>query len=104
MSRCVLQYTVTVDQSWLSVTPSSGLLNEGESIDLLVTYDTDQLAVGRHTANITITDANASNSPVVVPVTLDVTSVPATPQDQNSRSRRHKYVRKYPQPINPSSR
>ena len=72
MSRCVLHYVVTVDQPWLSVYPTSGLLDEFASANLEVTFNTSTLPVGAYSAKITIADTIGYNSPVTIPVTLSV--------------------------------
>lgn len=68
-----LNYTVTEDVSWLSVTPTSGTV-AGYSDRTLhtVVFHTDSLAVGTYAATITITDEDASNSPQTINVTLEV--------------------------------
>jgi len=66
-----LSYTVTTDASWLSVSPATGTATT-ESDLLTVTYTTSGLGAGTHNAQITVTDASASNSPQTIPVTLTV--------------------------------
>lgn len=70
-----LNFTTSVSAGWLSVTPRQGTLSSG-SVELEVLYDTAGLGEGVHLANITITDAAASNSPLTVPVQLTVGEAP----------------------------
>jgi|GEM_PF-2611906 len=66
-----LNYTVSVNQAWLSCSPVSGS-STGEHDTITVRYDTSSLAAGTYSATITITDASATNSPQTVVVTLTV--------------------------------
>jgi hypothetical protein len=73
-----LNYTVSDNASWLSVSPTSGT-STGEHDRMTVTYSTAGLAAGTYTANITVASANGSGSPKTIPVTLAVLPVTATP-------------------------
>ena len=66
-----LSYTITGTAGWLSCSPASGT-STGEHDTVTVTYTTSGLAVGIHTATITVTDVAATNSPQTVAVTLAV--------------------------------
>ncbi|MCP5103494.1 MAG: hypothetical protein GY950_08955 [bacterium] len=66
----VLDWSLTTDQTWLTCSPTSGT---GNGV-VTVSVDTTGLAVGTHTANISIADTNAANSPLTIPVTLNVYS------------------------------
>lgn len=70
-----LSYTISDDQTWLSETPTSGT-STGEVDTITVNYSTSSLGVGTYNATITITDANASNNPQTIAVTLTVTAKP----------------------------
>jgi hypothetical protein len=71
-----LDYTITVDQSWLSVDPPSGT-STGETNVITVSYETSELTQGVYDAIITVSDANASNTPQTIGVTLFLTDLPA---------------------------
>ena len=80
MGGGTLNYTVTVDMPWLTVAPSSGTSSsQTEEIDHTVSVGSAGMAEGTYTALITISDPNASNNPVRIPVTLTVSSVPPPP-------------------------
>jgi len=66
-----LNYTIAVNQPWLSCVPGSGS-STGEHDTITVKYDTSSLAAGSYSATITISDPNASNSPQTVVVNLTV--------------------------------
>ncbi len=73
-----LNYTVGVDQGWLSVAPTSGTsTGSGDKQTETVTYTTAGLSPGTHTAHITVTDAAASNSPQTITVSVTVQAPPA---------------------------
>ncbi len=66
-----LIYTVSADQSWLSVTPASGT-SVGESDPLSVSFASAGLPSGLHTATLTVTAAGLA--PKQIPVTLSLSS------------------------------
>ncbi|HOJ55837.1 MAG TPA: hypothetical protein PLI64_14915 [Phycisphaerae bacterium] len=76
-----LNYSITVDKGWLSVNPVSGT-STGEEDAITVSYTTAGLQPGTYTAMITVADANASNSPQGIPVTLTIWE-PPQPGDLN---------------------
>jgi hypothetical protein len=71
-----LNYTVSADQSWVTVSPGGGTSSgSSDPSTVLVSYDTSGFAVGTYTANITIADPAAGNGPLIVPVTLVMRTV-----------------------------
>jgi len=81
-----LSWTCSDNSQWLSCSPTGG--SSGDMVTAAV--DSSGLAVGTHTASITISDPKASNSPQTVNVTLTIyrsgsTAIPfgdfATPLD-----------------------
>jgi len=77
-----LEYTITDNVSWLSVSPTSGT-STGEEDTITVNYDTDALDVGEYPATITISDVDAANNPVTIGVTLTVTASQTPPDIDN---------------------
>ncbi len=67
-----LNYSISTDSSWVTVNPSSGT-STGEQDTIQVNYDTASLNSGTYLAKITLTDPDASNSPVQINITLKVT-------------------------------
>lgn len=68
-----LNYTVSDDVAWLSVSEDSGSSTGPDDKTLhTVVYDTDSLALGTYYATITISDPAASNDPQTISVTLNV--------------------------------
>lgn len=63
-----LNWSVSDNKSWLSVSPSSGQ-NSGT---VTVTANATGLSAGTYTGTVTVSDSNASNSPQTVSVTLTV--------------------------------
>jgi hypothetical protein len=66
-----LNYTITDDASWLSVSPTNGS-STGESDTIQVTYNPCGLSAGTYNANITVSASGASGSPKTIAVTLTV--------------------------------
>jgi len=74
----VLNYTVSDDAGWLSVSPSSGTSNDSTDKQThTVSYSASGLSAGTYNATITITDAAASNDPQTLSVTLTVQAPPS---------------------------
>ena len=72
-----LNYTIAVDQSWLSVSPLSGTSaspSDGKGHD--VTVASSSLPIGTYKGTITISDPKASNNPLRIPVTLTISTAP----------------------------
>jgi hypothetical protein len=65
-----LHWSVAKSQTWLSLTPASGV-NTGS---VTVSVDITGLAIGEYTDDIVISDPAATNNPVTVPVKLTVAS------------------------------
>lgn len=65
------QIQVPADYNWLSVTPQSGQITDGNSIVTLA-VDPNKANYGTNTAQLTVTAPNAANSPQTVTVYLTV--------------------------------
>ncbi|HOX05006.1 MAG TPA: Ig-like domain-containing protein, partial [Planctomycetota bacterium] len=68
-----LNYTISDDVAWLACDPISGD-STGEVDSITVHYDAGALAPGTYNAVITVTSADADNSPRTIAVTLTVTT------------------------------
>ena len=66
----VLCYVPATREEWLSFTPTSGIVNYGETTEINVAFDGDGLEAGDYTANIIVTSNGGDN--VVIPVTFTV--------------------------------
>ncbi|MHB1020784.1 MAG: BACON domain-containing protein [Acidobacteriaceae bacterium] len=63
-----LSYSTSSDSPWLSASPASGTTTSSIQINA----DATKLAAGSYSGNITVTAPAAQNSPIVIPVTLQV--------------------------------
>jgi hypothetical protein len=70
-----MDWRATGDAAWLKLSPTEGM-STGEEDAIEVSVDTSGLEAGSHTANITVTSASAVNSPVVIPVVLEISEPP----------------------------
>lgn len=75
-SQGTLSYSVTSDSGWLSVSPDSGT-STVSSNEHQVSANTNGLSGGTYNGQLTIADANASNSPQIVDVTLTLSTEPS---------------------------
>lgn len=74
-----LNYSITDNANWLSVSPTSGS-SSGQEKSHTVSVSITGLAKGTYNANITISSSNATNSPQVVGVTLNLSEMPTNNQ------------------------
>jgi hypothetical protein len=74
-----LDYTVNVNQDWLSVAPTSGKLKKDEQDEIQVSIDAIDLEEGTYTGTIQVTSPQAVNSPRDINVTLEVLAPPIFP-------------------------
>jgi len=68
-----LNYSVTEDAQWLTVSPDSGISTGNERSHSL-TVDKTGLSTGNYFATVNVSDSNATNSPQRVNVTLNITA------------------------------
>jgi len=68
-----LNWSVSDDQPWLSLSPTSGS-STGETDNVTVSVNIAGLAIGNYTGTITISAPGATNTPQTTAVTLNVTS------------------------------
>ncbi len=72
-SAGTLNYTVSVDQPWLVVSPTSGDSTGPSDIDTItVSVDVGTMAVGTYAASITVSDPAAMNDPQMIAVDLEI--------------------------------
>lgn len=70
-----LNYVLSADEDWLSLTPSTGSLST-LSETFAVSFDSSSLIPGIHQATILAVSSGATNSPLSIPVTLEVNDPP----------------------------
>lgn len=70
-----LTWAASSGASWLTVAPTGGSLGPAASTDLTITANPSGLAAGAYVGEITVT-GNATNSPQVISVSLNVIAVP----------------------------
>ncbi len=71
----ILNYTITPSQSWLKISPTSGS-SSGEHDVISLIYETKSLSEGIHNAIIRVESSSASNTPLLMPVVLNVAAPP----------------------------
>ena len=72
-----LNYTVSDDANWLSVTPTSGTsADASDKQSHTVSYTASNLTPGTYTGHISVADASATNSPQTITVSLTVQAPP----------------------------
>ena len=81
MIRC--QVDDVGDCPWLSVSPTSGSVQPGNSATITVTIDTTGLAEGNYSAEIVIANNDPDENPASVAVTLTIAAANTPPQVTN---------------------
>ena len=71
-------FSISVDESWLTVTPTEGQTPAGETAEVSITVDATGLALGEYTVEIVV--LSSGGAPVVVPLHLLVDETTATPE------------------------
>lgn len=74
-----LNWTASVDKSWVRLEPTRGALKPGESTNVTVTVDISGLSKGNQGAKITISSPEATNSPQTLFVGLQITAATIPP-------------------------
>lgn len=64
-------YTVASNRTWMTPNPAVGS-SDGETDTIAVAFDTDLIPIGTYTGQIQVNAPIATNTPVVIPVTLNV--------------------------------
>ncbi len=70
-----LDWSVTDDADWLTLSPTTGSGSAGETNDIAVVVDASAMSAGDYTATITISAPEASNNPQEVLVNLTITPI-----------------------------
>jgi len=71
-----LDFTISTNASWLSVSPVAGTLASGDGQSHTIAYNVVGLQAGVSNADVTVSSINAANSPQVVAVELTITNIP----------------------------
>mgnify|MGYP002395352840 CR=1 FL=1 len=74
------------DVPWLTVTPASGAVAQGESEEVVIDVDTTGLAQGSYEARVCVNTSDPNNPTFVIPVTVEVTGVGGLPTIELSDS------------------
>lgn len=80
-----LNYTISDDVAWLSVSPGSGSTTFADQPHT-ITYNTSSLTPGGYSATITITDPAATNNPQTISVNLTVMAIPPNDNFANAQN------------------
>ncbi len=64
-----LNFALSGYPTWMSIFPGGGS-STGEPDAITITYNTTNLPTGNYSTNLTVTDANAFNSPQIVPISF----------------------------------
>jgi hypothetical protein len=72
----MMNYSLSESTSWFNVSPTTGdSTGEADTIDVTYLPEVEGFLAGEYVGQITITSPEASNSPLMIPVTLTIESV-----------------------------
>ncbi|HUU01422.1 MAG TPA: C25 family cysteine peptidase, partial [Myxococcota bacterium] len=74
-----LTFEVTPDQAWLVAGTAAGSMDPGESSLVQIEVKMFGMSLGTHTANILVDAGDAENSPITVPVQIEVVGAAPVP-------------------------
>lgn len=89
-----LSYTLNESAEWLTLDPLSGTIEGGDTDEITLSFDTNGMAAGDYTCNITIND---DREVTTVPVNLTVTAV----NNDGNLPGNVPALNNYPNPFNP---
>ena len=69
----MIRAVMSTEEGWLSESPTSGTVESMSQTNITVTFNTTGLSVDDYHANITITNNDPDENPVIIPVHLTVT-------------------------------
>jgi len=85
-------YRINTSTAWLTISPSSGNIQQSRRQSHRLQINTSQLRAGDHTGRITIRAPGADNSPISIPVRIKVDDTPpfeVSPQQISHRIRKY---------------
>jgi len=92
-----LTYSLSETADWLTLDPTSGTVNAGDSSDVVLTFNSTGLAADTYMCNIVISDDREETN---IPVTLTVLGLGV---ENNSQLLANGLLGNYPNPFNPST-
>jgi hypothetical protein len=66
----VMDWSISYTQPWMTVDIDTGSAVQGDPGEVMLSFDGSSLGFGKHYDTLTITSGNATNSPILVPVTF----------------------------------
>lgn len=78
VGSATLNYTLSTNASWLSVSPATGSLAAAAGQQITVSVDITGLSAGLSNATITVSDPAATNTPQTVSLSLAISNAPAS--------------------------
>lgn len=98
-----LEYSLSADVIWISFSSTFGTINEGDTVEIVISYDISNLQSGSNFANVIVGDPH--HGPITIPVEIYFQSTtdiieefsPNNPDDFSLEQN-------YPNPFNPTTK
>ena len=102
-STSILAYQLSTDVPWISFSSTSGSINAGDTVEIEISYDADNMQSGTKYANIYIGDPH--HGPITIPVEIYIQTITDVKEEylpNNPIS--FSLNQNYPNPFNPSTK
>ena len=98
-----LEYSLSADVIWISFSSTFGIINEGDTVEILISYDISNLQSGANYANIIVGDPH--HGPITIPVEIYFQSTTDINEEYSPNNPGVFLLEQnYPNPFNPATK
>lgn len=99
----VLDYQLSSDVSWISFSSTIGTINEGDTVEIEISYDVSYLQSGTNYANIFVGDPH--HGPITIPIEIYFQSTTDVKEEFSPNNPEvFSLEQNYPNPFNPATK
>lgn len=97
-----LGYSITENIEWLTAAPLSGQIAKGDTVDVRLTVDATNLAMGTYNATLSVDDPHHGQITIPIELTVDAATGVNTDADR-ANPLKFSLEQNYPNPFNPAT-